>query len=89
MLRAFEIGALRIRASDRREWQILLSLLLSISEQKPPEERFDELAERLGGAGVSSLEIERATQPRPGETEQERRRPPSGCTPRASRSPRT
>jgi HD-GYP domain-containing protein (c-di-GMP phosphodiesterase class II) len=72
MLRAFEIGALRIHASDRREWQILLSLLLSISEQKQPEERFDELAERLGAAGVASLEIERATHHELAETEQER-----------------
>ena len=72
MLRAFEIGALRIHASDRREWQILLSLLLSISEQKPPEERFEELAERLGAAGVASLEIERATHHDYAESEQER-----------------
>jgi HD-GYP domain-containing protein (c-di-GMP phosphodiesterase class II) len=72
MLRAFEIGALRIRASDRREWQILLSLLLSISEQKQPQERFDELAERLGAARVASLEVERAIHHEQGETEQER-----------------
>jgi HD-GYP domain-containing protein (c-di-GMP phosphodiesterase class II) len=72
MLRAFEIGALRIHASDRREWQILLSLLLSISEQKQPEERFEELAERLGSAGVTALEIERATHHDLAETEQER-----------------
>jgi HD-GYP domain-containing protein (c-di-GMP phosphodiesterase class II) len=72
VLRAFEIGALRIHASDRREWQILLSLLLSISEQKPPQERFDELAERLGAAGVTSLELERTTHHELGETEQER-----------------
>ena len=71
VLRAFEIGALRIHGSDRREWQILLSLLLSISEQKPPEERFEELAERLGAARVTSLEIERAVQHEL-ETEEER-----------------
>jgi HD-GYP domain-containing protein (c-di-GMP phosphodiesterase class II) len=71
VLRAFEIGALRIHGSDRREWQILLSLLLSISEQKPPEERFEELAERLGAARVASLEIERATHHEL-ETEEER-----------------
>ena len=71
VLRAFEIGALRIHGSDRREWQILLSLLLSISEQKPPEERFEELAERLGGARVTSLEIERAVHHEL-ETEEER-----------------
>ena len=62
MLRAFEIGALRIRASDRREWQILLSLLLSLSEQKQPEERFDELAERLGAGGRDRAR-DRARQP--------------------------
>ena len=72
MLRAFEIGALRIRASDRREWQILLSLLLSISEQKQPEARFEELTERLGAAGVASLEIERVIHHDVAETEQER-----------------
>ncbi len=72
MLRAFEIGGLRIHGSDRREWQILLSLLLSISEQRPPEERFDELAERLNAAGVGSLEIERASHHDFAETEQER-----------------
>jgi HD-GYP domain-containing protein (c-di-GMP phosphodiesterase class II) len=71
VLRAFEIGALRIHGSDRREWQILLSLLLSISEQKPPEERFEELAERLGAARVTSLEIERAVHHEL-ETEEER-----------------
>ena len=72
MLRAFDIGALRIRASDRREWQILLSLLLSLSERGQVDERFDELAERLGAAGVSALEIERATHHEHAESEQER-----------------
>jgi HD-GYP domain-containing protein (c-di-GMP phosphodiesterase class II) len=71
VLRAFEIGGLRIHGSDRREWQILLSLLLSISEQKPPEERFEELAERLGAARVTALEIERAVH-HDLETEEER-----------------
>ena len=72
MLRAFDIGALRIRASDRREWQILLSLLLSLSERGQVDERFDELAGRLGAAGVSALEIERATHHEHAESEQER-----------------
>jgi hypothetical protein len=78
MLRAFDIGALRIHASDRREWQILLSLLLSLSERGQPDERFEELASRLGGGEVKGLEIDRS---RPS-------RPPSGSTPRAWRSPR-
>ena len=72
MLRAFEIGALRIRASDRREWQIFLSLLLSLSERGEPADHFDELADRLGSAGVGTLEIERAIHHEHAETEQER-----------------
>jgi HD-GYP domain-containing protein (c-di-GMP phosphodiesterase class II) len=72
MLRAFDIGALRIRASLRREWQIFLSLLLSLTERGEPDDRFEELAERLGSAGVTALEIERATHHDHAETEQER-----------------
>jgi HD-GYP domain-containing protein (c-di-GMP phosphodiesterase class II) len=61
MLRAFEVGVLRIHTStERREWQIFLSLLLSLGERGQPDERFDELAGRLGSAGVRGLEIERA-----------------------------
>jgi HD-GYP domain-containing protein (c-di-GMP phosphodiesterase class II) len=61
MLRTFEIGALRVHSSvTRREWQILLSLLLSLSERGEPGERFDALLERLAGGEVKGLEIERA-----------------------------
>jgi HD-GYP domain-containing protein (c-di-GMP phosphodiesterase class II) len=61
MLRAFEVGALRIHSDvDRREWQILLGLLLSLSERGQPEDRFDELQTRLASAQVRGLEIERA-----------------------------
>jgi HD-GYP domain-containing protein (c-di-GMP phosphodiesterase class II) len=70
VLRAFEIGALRIRASARREWQILLSLLLSLAERGEPGERFDELASRLEAGGVTGLEIERATHHEHVESEQ-------------------
>jgi len=63
MLRAFDIGALRIHStSNRREWQILLSLLLSLSERGQPEERFEELFARLDAGQVKGLEIEHATQ---------------------------
>jgi HD-GYP domain-containing protein (c-di-GMP phosphodiesterase class II) len=63
VLRAFDIGALRIHSTvNRREWQILLSLLLSLSERGQPEERFEELFARLDGAQVQGLEIEHATQ---------------------------
>jgi len=63
MLRAFSIGALRVHAAaSRREWQIFLSLLLSLFERGEPDERFDELDERLGSADVKGIEIERAVQ---------------------------
>jgi HD-GYP domain-containing protein (c-di-GMP phosphodiesterase class II) len=70
MLRAFDIGALRIHASHRREWQILLSLLLSLSERGQPDERFDELAARLAGGEVQGLEVERASHHEHAESEQ-------------------
>jgi HD-GYP domain-containing protein (c-di-GMP phosphodiesterase class II) len=72
MLRAFSIGALRVHGSaSRRDWQILLSLLLSLSERGEPDERFDELLERLDSAQVRGIEIERATaQEHDPETEQ-------------------
>jgi HD-GYP domain-containing protein (c-di-GMP phosphodiesterase class II) len=61
MLRTFEIGALRVHSTvTRREWQILLSLLLSLSERGESGERFDALLERLAVGEVKGLEIERA-----------------------------
>jgi HD-GYP domain-containing protein (c-di-GMP phosphodiesterase class II) len=61
MLRAFDIGVLHVRTGmERREWQIFLSLLLSISQQGVMEERLEELQERLDAAKVTHLEVERA-----------------------------
>jgi HD-GYP domain-containing protein (c-di-GMP phosphodiesterase class II) len=72
MLRTFEIGALRVHSNtERREWQILLSLFLSLSERGEPAERFEELYERLAAGGVTGLEIERASHSDP-EAEQSR-----------------
>jgi HD-GYP domain-containing protein (c-di-GMP phosphodiesterase class II) len=71
VLRAFEIGALHVHgATNRREWQILLSLLLSLSERGEPGERFDALLERLTAADVKGLAIDRAN-PAENETESE------------------
>jgi HD-GYP domain-containing protein (c-di-GMP phosphodiesterase class II) len=70
LLRSFEVGALRVHSSARREWQILLSLLLSLSERGQPEERFDQLAERLGAGGVTGLEVERASHHEHAESEE-------------------
>jgi HD-GYP domain-containing protein (c-di-GMP phosphodiesterase class II) len=64
VLRDFAIGALRVHAAaDRREWQILLSLLLSLAERGEPDGRFDELLQRLQAGGVKGLEVERALEP--------------------------
>ena len=62
MLRAFEIGVLRIhKGVQRREWQIFLSLLLSLSERGEVEGRLEELQERLDAGQVKHLEVERAS----------------------------
>ncbi|HET9464031.1 MAG TPA: HD domain-containing phosphohydrolase [Gemmatimonadales bacterium] len=72
MLRAFEIGVLHIRSGmERREWQVFLSLLLSISQQPETDERLEVLQERLDGAKVVHLELERA-QPEGGSSEESR-----------------
>nr|MBA3521114.1 HD domain-containing protein [Gemmatimonadales bacterium] len=61
VLRSFDIGALRIHSTvQRQEWQIFLSLLLSLSEKGEPETRFDELTQRLDTGKVQGLELERA-----------------------------
>jgi HD-GYP domain-containing protein (c-di-GMP phosphodiesterase class II) len=72
MLRAFEIGVLHVRSGmERREWQIFLSLLLSISQQGETEERLEVLQERLEAVKVTHLEVERA-HPEGGSSEQSR-----------------
>ena len=72
MLRAFEIGVLHVRTGmERREWQIFLSLLLSLSQQGATEERLEVLHERLEDAKVTHLEVERA-QAEGGSSEQAR-----------------
>ena len=71
ILRAFDIGALRIAPSvNRREWQIFLSLLLSLSERAEPDARFDELNERLDAGNVHGITVERATHQEPESEEQ-------------------
>src|SRR5215204_3427861 len=51
IFRGYEIGALRVRSgTDRRDWQILLSLLLSLAGRGTPEERQKELQGRLDAA---------------------------------------
>jgi HD-GYP domain-containing protein (c-di-GMP phosphodiesterase class II) len=58
-LRAFEIGVFRPRAGvERREWQALLSILLSIAADPSVSDRYLALIERLGQAGAPHLEFE-------------------------------
>lgn len=61
MLRAFDIGVLRIHPpAERREWLAFLSIMLTLSGQ-PSEDRYVALIERLGPAALPSIEIEPAT----------------------------
>jgi HD-GYP domain-containing protein (c-di-GMP phosphodiesterase class II) len=72
VLRAFDIGVLHIRSGmERREWQIFLSLLLSLSNQGELDERLEVLQERLEGAKVTHLELEHA-QPEGGSSQESR-----------------
>ncbi|MFL5402957.1 MAG: HD-GYP domain-containing protein [Gemmatimonadales bacterium] len=72
IFRAFDIGALRIRAGvDRRQWQIFLSLLLSLAERSQSEERMEELQERMDESQVEDLELDRPA-PEGGSSEQSR-----------------
>jgi HD-GYP domain-containing protein (c-di-GMP phosphodiesterase class II) len=60
IFRAYEIGALRVKnGAQRREWQIFLSLLLSLAARGTAEERLKELTDRLDSGGVINLELER------------------------------
>ncbi|HEU4699892.1 MAG TPA: HD domain-containing phosphohydrolase [Gemmatimonadales bacterium] len=62
VLRTFDIGTLRVRAGvERREWQILLSQVLSIGERTNVEDRFEELLARMGEAGLVHFELERGS----------------------------
>jgi HD-GYP domain-containing protein (c-di-GMP phosphodiesterase class II) len=60
IFRAFEIGALRVKFGiERREWQIFLSLLLSLAGRATAEERQKELQERMDTGKLVNLEVER------------------------------
>jgi HD-GYP domain-containing protein (c-di-GMP phosphodiesterase class II) len=73
IFRGYEIGAIRVRSgAERREWQILLSLLLSLSDRGTPEERFKELQERLETGTVVNLELERGLSEGGGDTAEAR-----------------
>ena len=63
MLRAFDIGVFRtLPGVGLREWQALLSILLSISADTTIEDRYLAMVERLGSAGTPHLDFEPATE---------------------------
>lgn len=72
MFRAFDIGALRIRPGiEKREWQVFLSVMLSLAERGAVEEPLEELQDRLEQGKVVHLELDRPL-PEGGSTEQSR-----------------
>jgi HD-GYP domain-containing protein (c-di-GMP phosphodiesterase class II) len=63
LLRRLEIGALRVEPGmERREWQIVLGVLLAISARDGEGDRFTELADRLSRTDVTHLSLEPATE---------------------------
>ncbi len=75
MFRTFEIGVLRIyQDTERREWQIFLSLLLSLSGRAGADDLFGELQRRLGEGGVSHIVLEHALPHQEGVQESEEAR---------------
>lgn len=73
--RAFEIGTLRVhKGTNRREWQIFLSLLLSLSGRVSADDLLVELQRRMSEGGVEHLELERAVPQQEGLRESEEAR---------------
>lgn len=58
-LRSFGIGTLWVKRDiERKEWQIFLSLLLSVSERESREDRFAELRQRMDQGQVTHIDLE-------------------------------
>jgi hypothetical protein len=61
MLRAFDVGVLRVHAHvERREWLAFLSMLLSLSNQ-PVDDRYVALVERMAQASIPNIDTEPIT----------------------------
>jgi len=62
LLRTFEVGTLRIvRGVERREWQALLSVFLSLGTRDVAGSRFGELIARLDRANIRHIQLEPLT----------------------------
>jgi HD-GYP domain-containing protein (c-di-GMP phosphodiesterase class II) len=73
--RAFDIGTLRVHAGcERREWQIFLSLLLSLPSRAVDTDLLTELKRRLTEGGARNVELERAVPQQEGLQESEEAR---------------
>ncbi|MEZ4455530.1 MAG: HD domain-containing protein [Gemmatimonadales bacterium] len=58
VLRAFDIGVLRVHGTiERREWLAFLSIMLNLAGQ-PAEDRYVALLERMGPAQLPNLDLE-------------------------------
>ena len=72
--RTFDIGVFRVfREVERREWQALLSILLSLVADPRLEDRYTALVERLAQAGCPHLDVEPATETAEGLVSEEAR----------------
>jgi hypothetical protein len=85
--RAYEIGVIRVHPGiERREWQAFLSMLLSLQARSGAEGVYEDVRNRLDGAGVTHLEIEPAQPSEENLEDQERlKEVPSAPTRRAWR----
>jgi HD-GYP domain-containing protein (c-di-GMP phosphodiesterase class II) len=62
MLRAFDVGVLRVHGPvERREWLAFLSILLRLAADPEPQDRFVALVERMAEAGLPDLQVEPAS----------------------------
>lgn len=72
--RSFDIGIFRVfHEVERREWQALLSILLSLLAESRVEDRYTALVERLAQAGCPHLDVEPATETAEGLASEEAR----------------
>ncbi|HEU4587242.1 MAG TPA: HD domain-containing phosphohydrolase [Gemmatimonadales bacterium] len=73
--RTFDIGTLRVHAGmDRTQWQIFLSLLLSLPGRVSDADLLTELQRRLAEGGARAIELERAVAQQEGLQESEEAR---------------
>ena len=74
ILRAVDVGVFRAQEGvERREWQALLSILLSVTADQGDEDHYALLVQRLGSADCPHLELEPATEANEEMTAQESR----------------